>query len=145
MTPKDPQYEIRTRESFARQAVMGTIGARLAEVSPGRVVIEMPFSAELTQQHGFLHAGIVTTALDSACGYAAFTLMPPAAEVLTVEFKSNFLNPAKGESFRFEGDVLKPGRRLIVTQGRAYAIKGDETQLISAMTATMMVMDGPVS
>lgn len=142
MTPKDPQFEPRTRENFARQAVMGTLGARLGGVAPGRVIIEMPFSAALTQQHGYLHAGIVTTALDSACGYAAFTLMPQKAEVLTVEFKSNFLNPAKGECFRFEGEVLKPGRRLMVTQGRAYAVAGGQDTLISVMTATMMVMEG---
>lgn len=145
MTPKNPHYETCTRENFAQQAVMGSIGATLVSIGPGRVTLEMPFRADLTQQHGFLHAGIVTTALDSACGYAAFSLMPPAAEVLTVEFKSNFLNPAKGEHFRFEGEVLKPGRSLMVTQGRAYAISGAEEVLISAMTATMMVMRGPVS
>ncbi len=144
MTPKDPRFETRTCESFARQAVMGSFGAVLASVAPGRVVIEMPFRADLTQQHGFLHAGIVTTALDSACGYAAFSLMPAEAEVLTVEFKSNFLNPAKGDRFRFEGAVLKPGRSLMVTQGYAYGLGEAGEVLISAMTATMMVMHGPV-
>lgn len=145
MTPKDPRFETRTRENFAQQAVMGSLGATLQSIAPGQVVIEMPFRADLTQQHGFLHAGIVTTVLDSACGYAAFSLMPPEAEVLTVEFKSNFLNPAKGEQFRFEGEVLKPGRSLMVTQGRAYAISGAGEVLISAMSATMMVMRGSVS
>ena len=110
----------------------------VADLLPGKVTLQMPFRSDLTQQHGFLHAGVVTTVLDSACGYAAFTLMPETAEVLTVEFKSNFLAPAKGTLFRFEGEVIKAGRTLMVTQGRAL---GDDV-LISTMQATMMVVEG---
>jgi len=134
--PPNPNWAARCRENFDGQGVMGTLGVTVATLDPGRVVLEMPFRADLTQQHGFLHAGIVTTVLDSACGYAAFTLMPETAEVLTVEFKSNFLSPAKGDVFRFEGEVLKSGRTLTVTQGRAY---GDGV-LISTMQATMMAV-----
>lgn len=138
-----PHFATRVRDSFARQAVMTTLGVALDTVSPGHVVLSMPFRADLTQQHGFLHAGIVTTVLDSACGYAAFSLMAEDAEVLTVEFKSNFLRPAAGDHFRFDGQVLKSGRSLIVAEGRAYALReaGEET-LISSMSATLMAIEG---
>src|SRR4028118_1977117 len=95
--PLDPDYETRVRESFSRQKVMSTIGASLLEVAPGRAIIEMPFRDDLTQQHGYIHAGIVTAIVDSACGYAAFSLMPVGADVLSVEYKINFLSPARGQ------------------------------------------------
>ncbi|SHG87966.1 uncharacterized domain 1-containing protein [Cognatiyoonia sediminum] len=136
--PLNPNWAARCRESFDGQGVMGTFGVEVAELDAGRVVLEMPFRDDLTQQHGFLHAGIVTTVLDSACGYAAFTLMPETAEVLTVEFKSNFLRPAAGKTFRFVGEVLKPGKTLMVCEGKAYA----DDKMISAMSATMMVVKG---
>ena len=101
---------------------MTTLGATLAEVQPGRVAITLPWAAHLTQQHGFLHAGIVSTALDSACGYAGFSLMPADAAVLTIEFKINLLAPARGERFRMVGTVIKPGRTITVAEGHAYAI-----------------------
>ena len=142
MEPRNQAYEARVRGSFADQKVMATLGVSMAVVSAGRIVLEMPFRADLTQQHGFLHAGVVTTALDSACGYAGFSLMPEGAEVLTVEFKSNFLRPAAGDLFRFEGQVIKPGRSLMVTEGRAYAVSGGASKLISTMSATMMVIEG---
>src|SRR5437763_12750038 len=104
--PADPSYAERVRASFARQAAMRTIGATLLAVEPGRVVIELPWAQPLTQQHGFLHAGMVATALDSACGYAGFSLMPAEAAVLTIEYKINLLAPAKGERFRVEGLVI---------------------------------------
>jgi uncharacterized protein (TIGR00369 family) len=139
----DPDYEDRVRSSFARQAAMGTIGAELTSVTPGIIEIEMPYSAALTQQHGFLHAGIISTALDSACGYAAFSLMPPDAAVLTIEFKINMLSPGRGERFLFRGSVTKPGRTIIVADGQAYAYAPDgEARLIATMTATMMVITG---
>jgi uncharacterized protein (TIGR00369 family) len=139
----DPNYEERVRSSFARQAAMGTIGAELTSVTPGIVEIEMPYSAALTQQHGFLHAGIISTALDSACGYAAFSLMPPEAAVLTIEFKLNMLSPGRGERFLFRGSVTKPGRTIIVADGQAYAYAPDgEARLIATMTATMMTITG---
>jgi uncharacterized protein (TIGR00369 family) len=139
----DPDYEDRVRSSLARQAAMGTIGAELTSVTPGIIEIEMPYSAALTQQHGFLHAGIISTALDSACGYAAFSLMPPDAAVLTIEFKINMLSPGRGERFLFRGSVTKPGRTIIVADGQAYAYAPDgEARLIATMTATMMVITG---
>src|SRR6187549_2372077 len=108
--PPDPALAERVRASFGQQGAMHTMGATLAEVAPGRVVIALPWQQGLTQQHGFLHAGMVATALDSACGYAASTLMPADAGVLTIEYKINLLAPAQGEHFRMEGAVLKPGR-----------------------------------
>ena len=119
LEPRDPQFAQRVRESFVRQGAMHTLGARLALLEPGAVDIELDWSQALTQQHGFLHAGMVSTALDSACGFAAFTLMPDDAAVLTIEFKINLLAPAQGESFRMEGRVRKPGRTITVCEGRA--------------------------
>ena len=136
-------FEERLRTSFARQQVMATIGAELTLVSPGTVEIEMPFADRLTQQHGFLHAGIISTALDSACGYAAFSLMPEDAGVLTIEFKVNLLAPGKGSRFLFRGSVTKPGRTIIVADGQAYAFADDgEARLIATMTATLMTITG---
>jgi len=136
-------YEDRVRQSFARQKIMSTIGAELTLVRPGTVEIEMPFSADLTQQHGFLHAGVISTALDSACGYAAFSLMPADSGVLTIEFKVNLLAPGRGERFLFRGSVTKPGRSIIVADGQAYAFAEDgEARLVATMTGTMMVVTG---
>ena len=140
--PQDPDYAARVRASFARQAAMDTIGATLAEVAPGRVVVELPFNKALAQQHGFLHAGMVATALDSACGYAASTLMPADAGVLTIEFKINLLAPAAGEHFRMEGLVLKPGRTITVAEGRAYALAGGREKLVATLGATLMTVTG---
>jgi len=139
----DPDFEERVRKSFARQSAMTTIGAELTLVTPGIIEIEMPHSVGLTQQHGFLHAGIISTALDSACGYAAFSLMPANAGVLTIEFKVNLLAPGKGERFLFRGSVTKPGRTIIVADGQAYAFAADgEAKLIATMTGTMMTVVG---
>jgi uncharacterized protein (TIGR00369 family) len=140
--PKDDAYADRVRASFALQGAMGTLGASLAEIAPGRVVIELPWAAGLSQQHGFLHAGMVATALDSACGYAGFTLMPEGAGVLTIEFKINLLAPAKGQRFRMVGQVIKPGRTITVTEGRAYAIDGGSEKLIATLGATLMTITG---
>jgi uncharacterized protein (TIGR00369 family) len=140
--PPDPQYAARVAASFARQPAMETIGAGLVEVAPGRVVIELPFAPGLTQQHGFLHAGVVGMALDSACGYAGFSLMPVEAAVLTIEYKLNLLAPAKGQRFRMEGQVVKPGRTITVTEGRAYAIDGGAEKLVATMTCTLMAVVG---
>jgi uncharacterized protein (TIGR00369 family) len=136
-------FEERVRSSFERQQAMATIGAQLTSVTPGTVEIEMPYSSALTQQHGFLHAGIISTALDSACGYAAFSLMPENAGVLTIEFKVNLLAPGKGERFLFRGSVTKPGRTIVVADGQAYAFAADgEAKLIATMTGTMMAVAG---
>lgn len=140
--PRDPAYVQRVRDSFARQAAMATIGASLAEVSPGRAVIELDWAAHLTQQHGFLHAGMVGTALDSACGYAGFTLMAADAAVLTIEYKINLLAPAKGQRFRMVGQVIKPGRTVTVAEGHAYALDDGREKLVATMTCTLMALVG---
>ena len=140
--PADAGYAARVRASFARQPAMATIGADLTVVEPGRVVIELAWQQALTQQHGFLHAGMVATALDSACGYAGFSLMPEEAAVLTIEYKINLLAPAQGERFRMEGVVIKPGRTVTVTEGRAYAIAGGREKLVATMGATLMAVVG---
>ncbi len=142
-TIPDPNYEERVRASFARQNAMTTIGAELTLVTPGIVEIEMPFSTALTQQHGFLHAGFIAAGLDSACGYAALSIMPENAAVLSIEFKVNLLSPGRGSRFLFRGSVTKPGRTIIVADGQAYAIAADEeTKLIATMTGTMMTVVG---
>ena len=142
--PKDPDFAARVRASFARQGAMATLGASLASVDAGCVVLELPWAQALTQQHGFLHAGMVATALDSACGYAAFTLMPVEAAVLTIEYKINLLAPAKGALFRMVGEVVKPGRTISVVDGRAYAVEDGQQKLIATMTCTVMsVYDKP--
>lgn len=142
-TANDPDFEDRVRTSFARQQAMATIGAELTRVTPGMVEIEMDYAEKLTQQHGFLHAGVISTALDSACGYAAFSLMPADAAVLTIEFKVNLLAPGKGERFLFRGSVTKPGRTILVADGQAYAFSAEgEAKLIATMTGTMMTVVG---
>ncbi|WEX09121.1 PaaI family thioesterase [Chelativorans sp. AA-79] len=136
-------FEARVRASFARQKAMATIGAELTLVTPGTVEIEMPHSESFTQQHGFLHAGVISMALDAACGYAAYSLMPADAGVLTIEFKVNLLAPGRGERFLFRGSVTKPGRTIIVADGQAYAYDREgEAKLIATMTGTMMTVVG---
>ncbi|MEB5966070.1 PaaI family thioesterase [Comamonas testosteroni] len=128
----------RVKQSFARQGAMATIGAELTLVEPGAVDICLDWAAGLTQQHGFLHAGMVSTALDSACGYAGLTLMPMDAAVLTIEFKINLLAPAKGQRFRMEGRVIKPGRTITVSEGKAFAIDQGKEKLVATMSCTLM-------
>ena len=139
-TPSDPNFEARVRASFARQRVMATLGAELTRVEPGAVEITLPFRADLTQQHGFLHAGIVATILDSACGYAAFSLMPADAAVLTAEYKINLLRPAAGERFAARGRVVRPGKTLTVCAGEVFAVDGGEEKAVAAMLATIMAV-----
>lgn len=143
MTDKSPdaqRIDKRIRDSFSRQPAMGLVGAEVSAVEPGRVEIFMPFRSNLTQQNGFRHAGILSAALDSACGYAALSLMPMDADVLTIEFKVNLLAPAKGDHFLFRGEVIKPGRTIMVSDGKAYAVSGANKKLVATMTGTMMVM-----
>jgi uncharacterized protein (TIGR00369 family) len=134
----DENAAARVRSSFDRQGVMATLGAELAEVGAGRVSIALPVEPRLAQQHGFLHAGVVVTALDSACGYAALTLMPDGAEVLTVELKVNLLAPARGDRIVAEGVVVRAGRTLTVCRGDAYAEQGAERAHVATMLATMV-------
>jgi len=137
MTPHDPNFETRVRENFALQQVMSLIGARMVNVGPGLCEIEISARQDLTQQDGFIHAGIVTTILDSSCGYAAYTLMPADSRVLSVEFKVNLLAPAKGEIIRAIAEVKRAGRTLTVCSADAFA---DET-LCATMLATMMCLE----
>ncbi len=138
--PADPHFEARVRASFARLTLMQTLGARLTKVAPGEVEIDLPFRSDLTQQHGFLHAGIVTTIVDTACGYAAMSLMPANSEVLTVEYKVNFVSPAKGSRIVGRGRVTKSGRTLTVCAGDVFAVSDGEEQLVATMLTTMMAM-----
>lgn len=138
--PEDPDFESRVRESFVRQRVMETLGARLTHVGPGVADIELPFRLDLTQQHGFLHAGILATIVDSACGYAAFTLMPPDAAVLSVEFKINLLAPAKGDLVIAQGRVRKAGRTVTVCEGDVFARTNGNDKLVATLVATMMTV-----
>ena len=138
----DPDFRERVRASFARQQVMATLGIEMIHVEPGEVHLSMPPNPAFTQQHGFMHAGIITTALDSACGYAAFSLMPADAAVLTVEFKTNLLAPAKGERFVFRAEVIKPGRTLTICDARALALEGSKERLVATMTGTLMAVIG---
>jgi uncharacterized protein (TIGR00369 family) len=144
--PRDPDFERRVRASFARQAVMRTLGVTLERVAPGEVELALPFRDDLTQQHGFLHAGVVTTVVDSACGYAALTLMEPGAAVLSVEFKVNLLSPARGARFRAVGRVVRAGRTVTVVTGelRAEGAEGgaDGSPVVAIMTGTMMSVRG---
>ncbi len=138
--PADPDFERRVHASFARQRAMATLGASLSHVAPGEVDIVLPFREDLSQQHGFLHAGITTTIVDTACGYAALTLMPAGAAVLTIEFKVNLLAPGQGERFVARGRVLKPGRTITVSNGEVFAVRGGAERLVATMTATNMTI-----
>jgi len=139
----DPDYANKVRESLAKQGAIGLIGGELVSVEPGRVVLALPYNTKITQQHGFVHAGIVTTLLDTAAGYAAYSLMPADAEVLTIEFKTNLMAPAKGERFRFEGKVIKRGRTIMFCEADAFAINDNQPDRhVVSLSATMMVVTG---
>jgi uncharacterized protein (TIGR00369 family) len=119
---------------------MRTLGIQIAKLEPGEIALTMPYATDYTQQHGFTHAGIIATALDSACGYAAFSLMPDDAAVRTVEFKTNLLAPARGERFIFRGRVVKPGRTITVCEAHAFAINGGDETLVATVTGTLMAL-----
>ena len=127
------------RASLSRQSFMTVLGAEPVEISPGRVVLEVPFRADLCQQNGFLHAGVITSVADSACGYAALTLMAPGSDVLSVEFKVNLLAPAVGDRFRAVGTVVRSGRTLTVCSGEVFALaKGRPDKQVALIQATMV-------
>ena len=136
--PLDPDVEQRVRASFARQGLINTLNGKIAHIGLGELHIEAPFDERFTQQDNFLHAGIVTALVDSACGYAAYTLMPADSRVLTVEFKVNFIAPAQGERFRAEGHVIKPGKTLTVCEGKFFTLQASQTLLVAVMQATMI-------
>lgn len=134
---RDPDFVERVRARFARQTIMETLGAKLEVVEPGRVEIAIDFGPHLTQQHGYFHAGVTTTLLDSACGFAAMTLTPPGGDCLTVEFKANFLRPAEGQRLTARGRVLSAGRTLAVCQSEATATRDGQHQLVAILLATI--------
>jgi uncharacterized protein (TIGR00369 family) len=142
--PRNPRFEQVVRDSFAAQQLMATIGARLTRVTGGEIEIRVPFRRDLTQQHGFLHAGVVTSALDSACGYAALSLAEEGVGVLSVEFKTNLLAPARGEELIARGRVLRAGRSITVCQAEASMIADGGESSVAIMLATIMtVRDRP--
>lgn len=138
---RDPEFGDRVRASFAQQGLMSTFDARLDRVDPGLVQIVLPFSDRLTQQDGFLHAGVVIAAMDSACGYATLSLMEPNWRVLTVELKVNLLSPASGERLLARGQVIRHGRTLTVCHGDAYALTGDQDRHVATILTTMFGID----
>jgi uncharacterized protein (TIGR00369 family) len=138
--PKNPDYRSVATDTFERQRAMRTLGISIARMEPGEVDLAMGYAPEYTQQNGFVHAGIITAGLDNACGIAAFTLMPAGTDILTVEFKTNLLAPARGEHFVFRAAVVKPGRTLTICEGRAYAIHDGVETLIATMTGTLMAL-----
>jgi uncharacterized protein (TIGR00369 family) len=139
--PRNPFFAKEIKASFAKQTIMGLIGAELSRVEPGVVEITLPYRPDLAQQHGYLHAGIVATIADSACGYAAYSLMPPESEVLSVEFKVNLLRPAKGEAFLAVAEVVKSGRTLTVVRADVFGLdQGGRRELVATMLGTMMCL-----
>jgi uncharacterized protein (TIGR00369 family) len=139
----DPDTENRIRESIGRQTLLTTLGVTVAELAGGRVVLDLPYRADLCQQNGYMHAGAITALADSACGYAAASLMPAGRDVLTVEFKVNLLSPARGDRFRAVGEVVRAGRTLTVCSAEVIAwAGGSEQKPVALMQATMMAV-GP--
>jgi uncharacterized protein (TIGR00369 family) len=141
-TARNKDFEAAVRASFERQELMKTISARLTLVRPGEIEIEMPYRMKLTQQHGFIHAGILTAVMDSACGYAALSLMPEKTEVLTVEYKVNFLSPGAGERFKAKGRVLKAGATISVCAGEVVSPQKRGEVVVATMLATMISHPG---
>jgi uncharacterized protein (TIGR00369 family) len=139
--PRNPSFAEEIKQSFSKQTIMSLIGAELSRVEPGIVEITLPYRADLAQHHGFLHAGVVTTIADSACGYAAYSLMPPKSEILSVEFKVNLLRPAKGEVFLALAEVIKSGKTLTVARADVFGLdQGGHRELIATMLGTMMCL-----
>ena len=138
--PKNPDYREAATATFAAQPAMRTLGISIARLEPGEVELVMDYSADFTQQNGFVHAGAITAGLDTACGIAAFTLMPAGVDILTVEFKTNLLAPAKGRRFFFRGGVVKSGRTLTFCEGCALADEDGRETMVATMAATMMVI-----
>ena len=136
----NPSFADEIKQSFAKQTIMGLIGAELTRVEPGVIEITLPYRADLAQQHGYLHAGIITTIADSACGYAAYSLMPPNSEVLSVEFKVNLLRPAKGETFSAVAEVVKSGKTLTVVRADVFGIEQERRDLVATMLGTMICL-----
>jgi uncharacterized protein (TIGR00369 family) len=134
---RNPAFAEEVRKSFAEQSIMQVISAELTRVEPGMVEISLPYRRDLTQQDGYLHAGIITTIADSAAGYAAYSLMSAGSGVLSVEFKVNLLRPAQGERFVARAEVIKPGKNLTVVRADVFGIQGTERTLVATLLGTM--------
>lgn len=141
-TPLDPAYAARVRASFGRQKAMALIGATMTRIEPGYCEIELPFRDDLTQQKGYVHGGIIGMIADSACGYAAYSLMPADSSLVTVEYKINIMAAAKGGLLVARGEVIKPGRTLSITSGEVYARQHGGSVLVAAMQQTLMMLPG---
>lgn len=142
MTPADPDYDRRVRDSFARQPFMAHLGAHIAALAPGECVVEADYAPTLTQQHGYFHGGVMASLADSAAGYAAYSLMPADASVLTVEYKLNLMRPGIGERLSARARVIRPGRTLSVVQADVYAISGGKEALCVTSLQTLMCLHG---
>lgn len=140
--PRDAEYAARVRASFAQQQAMALIGAELVEVEPGYTEIHLPHRLQITQQHGYIHGGVVGMIADSAAGYAANTLTPAETSVLTVEYKLNLVAPADGQRLVARGEVIKPGRTLLITRAEVYAVRDEKWTLCAVMQQTIMAMHG---
>jgi len=140
---RDPDFENKVRGSYARQKFMADLGAIMDVVEPGQIEIILPVRKDLTQQHGFVHGGVVSTILDSACGYAALTLLPKTRSVLAIEFKVNFLSPGVGDRLIARGHVVRAGQTINVCHGEAFALKDGKEKLVATMTATIMTISNP--
>lgn len=140
--PQDPDFEARVRASFARQGVMRLIGAELTRVEPGLATIELGYRPELTQQHGYFHAGMTSTIADAAAGYAAYSLYPADSSVLTVEFKINLIAPADGERLVATGRVKKPGRTLTICEFEVLAVKNAQPTVCALGLETLICLAG---
>ncbi|MGV7214336.1 PaaI family thioesterase [Bradyrhizobium sp. UFLA05-112] len=138
--PKNPDFRAAAGRLFDGQPAMRTLGISLVHVAPGEAELAMDYAAGFTQQNGFVHAGIITAGLDNACGVAVFTLMPREADILTVEFKTSLVAPARGEGFIFRAEVVKPGRTLTFCEAKAFARQHGVTMLVATMTATLMAL-----
>jgi uncharacterized protein (TIGR00369 family) len=141
LKPTNPNFEEEVRTSFAAQRAMNLIGASITLLEAGAVDITLPYREDLTQQNGFVHAGIITTIADTACGYSSYSLMPEGSDVLSVEFKINLLKPAKGEKFVAEGRVLRSGKTLTIARCDVFAYQGTNKDVIAAMQATLIRLE----
>ena len=140
--PRDPDYATRVRASFGRQQVMAWLGASLTHLTPGHCEITLPHRPELTQQHGYIHGGIIGTIGDTAAGYAAYTLMPHDASVLTVEYKMNIMAPGDGEFLIARGEVIRAGRALVIARADVFAVKAGKEIHCASLLQTLMTMHG---
>ena len=141
-TPADPDFAGRVRESFDRQGFMAHLGAGIVRLEPGICDIEVPYSRDLTQQHGFFHAGVISSIADTAAGYAAYTLMPADASVLTIEFKINLMSPGRGERIAARAVIDRPGQVITVVTADVFALTGADEKRVAKLTATMMCLRG---